>query len=174
MHVKTKLCHTIDDTKSASVWIWANRAGTVFLSATILAMCWFLLYLRTDDSLYYLLLVLAIPGFGFLDLGILDSTWRNERYTVMEQGILLQNALYQRKIPWDRIVRWEIRPVNMVNHGYERDYIVLYMTEHRPPSLNLTICSVHRKEMLVIRYTAQRLQEIENLLPVNKMEGQRF
>ena len=157
--------HCIDEDKHRQVWIWSNRIGSILLIAFIFFLCGYLLFLASDHSSNYYEYFGVVLSIGFVDLGLLDLTWRNERYSISETAIMIKNAIYEKKIKKEEIKAWSIIPVKLTKFGKAKEYIVLNLTSRKfTAPLDLTYCSINRKNMIIIRYTPTRLNELSMFL----------
>ena len=104
----------------------------------------------------------TVPCPIVFSLGIMDASWRNEKYEINETGIFIKGLTQKKDVHWDSIRSCGVFPIKMIPSGMPRDYIVFFLSDYRPSfPVDLAFCSIHRRKMLVIRATTERIEEIK-------------
>ncbi len=150
------------DNKKDIVWIVSNYIAFVIFYLVNLGLCFLLLWnassVKNDP-------IGLMAGFGCLlmfSLGIMDASWRNEKYEINETGIFIKGLTQKKDVHWDSIRSCGVFPIKMIPSGMPRDYIVFFLSDYRPSfPVDLAFCSIHRRKMLVIRATTERIEEIK-------------
>ena len=157
-----KYTHGTDQRKKDLLWIIPNYIAFAVFYLVVLGLCFFLLYdvsRGNKDPFGHIIIVGCVLAFN---LGILDASWRNGQYEIKKDGILLKYLVSSRFVNWSDIHSIGIFTIMLTNTGVPRDYIVLFLSEERPTfPVNLTYCSLHRKKMLTIRATPERIAEMK-------------
>jgi len=160
-----KYTHGTDQRKKDLLWIIPNYIAFAVFYLVVLGLCFFLLYdvsRGNKDPLGHIIIVGCVLAFN---LGIFDASWRNEKFEISDAGIQIKSITNKKVISWSSIVSCGLFTVLKIPRGMPRDYIVIFLSANRPVfPVDLTYCSVHRRKMLVIRATGDRIAEMKNAM----------
>ena len=158
-----RLLHGTDEPKHDSMWRWSNR---FWLLLVFLLLAGFVVGIITiarsnPDITVLIPCGLLVIGCG-LSLGyIYYGTWRNSCYTVTDDYLEMRSILGTSRLAWEKIVSWGVYPVCLIRSGMPRPYIILWRTRDRVSfQMDIDMCSFHEKQMIIIRFTEERLREI--------------
>lgn len=164
--------HGTDEKRRDLLWVWAHRAGGIFLLAVFFVALFMVVLLLSSIFIEMqfswseaLMIICIVITLCLLCIGIFDADWRNARYKLSEKGILVVYTFKTFEIPWEKVVSVSVHPVNIFRSPSAKDYIIVQILaspheyERLGFQLNLTVCRMQRKKFLSIRYTTARMQE---------------
>ena len=159
-----KYCHGTDSRWKDMLRVWFICVMTCTFVAValflILAGCY---YMATGDPVWVCVFMwLMATVFIF---GALDGIWTNGRYSVDAEGVSLSTFLKDRTVSWTEVQEIGIFPV-LVSRNTSKDYFLIYVRGKNKDYqlLDLTKCWVNSDDMLAIRCTDERLEELEKVL----------
>lgn len=160
-----KYMHGTEQQKKDVLWVLTNYIASAIFCLVVLGLCFFLLYdvsRGNRDPFGHMIIIGCVLAFN---LGIMDAAWRNAKYEIRDDGFFIKDIMAGRCISWSSIVSCGVFTVLMIPRGMPRDYIVVFLSENRPTfPVDLTYCSIHRRKMLVIRATPERIKETKKAL----------
>ena len=160
-----RMVHGTDEEKLDTHMRWYNRCGSILillLMALVIALAVFLV--REGEAVFGV--VVSVFFLVFLTFGLYFQTERNILYRVTDTHLLRRSALGKERFSWDRMTGYGVYTVPFSIRGrMPRPYIILWRTRERFSgsamlSVEQSIFHEHEDQMIVLRYTEERLREI--------------
>ena len=157
--------HLIEGEPDCRFWVVVNDCYLVVCALLALGGCAFMFCLMSCGEkvlIQYIPSILFILCMGW---AMLDASWRNGRYELRDTGIVCKYMLSRGSVLWSEICSAGIFPIHTVAHSETHYYIVLFLTGRRPLfPCTLSYCSIHRRKMILVRASKERVDEISTAL----------
>ena len=156
------------------MWLGPGIAVTIITIPVIIGLILLLVsWVQGETKTGELILCLTLLFFlsPLYVLLIKYALWNIERYQFMEDGILVKTEFYERLIMWEDVQDVSVVSVWVANY-MPQSYIAVFcsqqkraLSEDRIP--NLTDCFRNRKNILTIRYSDVRFDELKRYWNIN-------
>lgn len=158
-----RMVHGTDEKKFDVPRLWYNRSWTILmllLMALVIALAVFLVL--EGETVFAV--VMGVLFLAFLVFCLYFQTELNGMYCVTDTHLLRRSALGKERFSWDRMTGYGVYTVPFsMRRIMPRAYIVLWRTRERfsgSAMLSVEQSMFYEKQMIILRYTEERLREI--------------